>query len=374
MTRRFTIGWGRQPRSIRLPRSTRVLVRRRSSHRDIVPSDLDATLRHPVGCQPFSELLNRVASIAILIPDETRFDVASLVLPKLLPMLEGKSVSIGIAAGKHPSQSSGLSHWCHDANAADLVFLGHTQRQTPVAYPDVVIRADLRILLGEIKPHYFAGYSGGAKTLFPGVAREDGIWKNHLLKAEANARLGQVSTNPCRLDMEEAAEMAGLSYIINVIRDIEDDVVHYISGHPVTAHRAGVELARHIYETEVIDKSETVIVSDRVPTTMNLYQACKLIPPAAQVLKPGGTLILCAECADGLGPTAVINEGIYRLGLRPLLPETHKIILISDLPEEAVRETFAEYSPSIEDALQKAGANNILLLPYAGDMIPVATL
>lgn len=371
MMRDFKIGWGRHPRLIRLPESTRLLKRAKPARVDASAFDLNSALRHPVGCLPLLALVSQASSIVILIPDETRFDVASLVLPTLIPMLDGTSVSIGIAAGKHPFQSSELSHWCHNANATDLVFLGKTKRQTPVSYPEVVLKADLRILLGEIKPHYFAGFSGGAKTLFPGVAGAEGIWKNHRLKAEPDSKLGQVSANPCRLDMEEAAEMAGPSYIINLVRDREGDLIYYISGHPVAAHRVGVELARSIYETEVTTKAETVIVSDRTPMTMNLYQACKLIPPAARVLKPGGTIILCAECPDGLGPTTVINESIYRLGLRPILPDAHQVILVSGQPEELVRETFAEYAGSIDDALSKVDTDNILLLPYAGDMIPV---
>ncbi len=103
---------------------------------------------------------------------------------------------------------------------------------------------------------------------------------------------------------------------------------------------------------------------------MNLYQACKLLPPAGAVLADGGTIILAAECAQGLGPVSVINDKIYRLGSVHSLPPRHRVILVTARPEEEVEATFAEYAPSIEGALSQADAEDLTIIPYGGDLVP----
>ena len=145
-----------------------------------------------------------------LVPDDTRKDIAA----RLLPVIEaatrraGVSMTVWVATGKHPPpKSAPRGALIHDA-LGPLRRVGVTPAGTEVSFPDGVLDADLRILLGEIRPHYFAGYAGGAKMLFPGVAGESGIWRNHQLKAAPGARLGQVDGNPCRADMEAAAAMA----------------------------------------------------------------------------------------------------------------------------------------------------------------------
>ena len=117
-------------------------------------------------------------------------------------------------------------------------------------------------------------------------------------------------------------------------------------------------------------KAKVVVVSDRNPVTMNLYQACKLLPPASAILEEGGRIILAAECGEGLGPIEVINEGIYRLGCVHSLPRNHEIILVSSRPKAEVCLTFARYARSVESAVAGFSAEDILVLPYGGDMIP----
>jgi len=261
--------------------------------------------------------------------------------------------------------------WRHDARSKSLIHCGYTRQGTPVSYPPEVLDSDLVIAVGEIRPHYFAGYAGGAKTVFPGVAGEDGIWKNHQMKSLPGSQLGQVEGNPCRADMEDAAHLVGHIFIINVVRDHSERPVEITCGHPIWAHRAGVAKARPYFERSFSQQFQTVIVSDAYPVSQSLYQACKMLPVAGRILRPGGTIILCAECAHGVEPVKVVNQAIYQLGCVPKLPQDHRVYLVSSLDADSVRNTFAQFSPDVESLLAEVQGAELAVLPYATNVIPI---
>ncbi|MFN3202958.1 MAG: lactate racemase domain-containing protein [Bradymonadia bacterium] len=378
----LTLGWGRSPLSVQVPESTRTIVGK-DVEEGVWGSLIDEALSAPVASAPLRERVAEARSICILMPDSSRKGVARHMLPPVLAQIpEHVSISLGVAGGKHPPEappasarvlveSRGGTTWSHDAYAEDLVEVGRTDHGTVVCYPSAVVEADLVITLGEIRPHYFAGYAGGYKGLFPGAAGAPGIWHNHTLKAAPGARLGVVEGNPCRADLEAAGAMAGPAFIVNVVRGSEGGPVAVVAGDPVEAHRVGVMRARELFEVQVSRKAPVVMVSDRWPVTMNLYQACKLLVPAGRVLEEGGTIILAAACEEGLGPIDVINDKIYRLGIVHSLPEHHRVILVSTQPSEKVALSFADYAPDIATALEMAGAGPLLVMPRAGELVPV---
>lgn len=368
--RSIQLGWGRQPRTMTAPTGAQVLMAPSAPPSRSWHDAVDLALAAPIGSKHLEIRLAKARQVAVIVPDETRKDVAESLLPHILPHLADVEVSVGVATGKHPPCAGPPGAWIHSAQDPALIAVGTTSRGTPVRYPRAVLEADLRIVLGEIRPHYFAGYAGGAKGLFPGVAGEDGIWINHELKAKPGARLGRVDQNPCRDDMEEAARMAGPAFLVNIIRGPDGGPVDAVAGDLVAAHREGVRRARRIFEVTVPRRTRTVVISDREPVTMNLYQACKLLPPAGAVLADGGTVVLAAECAHGLGPISVINDKIYRLGSVHSLPPRHRVILVTARPAVEVAPTFAEYAPSVEAALATAGAEDLTIIPYGGDLVP----
>lgn len=359
------IGWGRAPMTVDLPPGATVIPPP-SSPPGVPWSALFEAAMNP----RFLASLAAARSVCVLIPDETRKAVAPHVLPLLAPLLAGKQVTIGVATGKHPSGPSIAGTWRHDAHDPTLVPVGVTARGTRVRFPRSVVDADLRLLIGEIRPHYFAGYAGGAKTLFPGVAGAEGIWANHRLKAEPGAAPGNVDTNPCRADMEAAAALAGPSVILNVIRGSHGAPVHLVAGEMLAAHRAGVAWARRIFERPHPGRRfDTVLVSDRTPVTTNLYQACKLLIPAGALLAEGGTIVLAAACHAGIGPVDIINEGIWALGVRRHLPAGARVMLVSSRPAAAVAPTFADWAPDVPSALRGVAGDALAVLPFAGDLI-----
>jgi nickel-dependent lactate racemase len=158
-----------------------------------------------------------------------------------------------------------------------------------------------------------------------------------------------------------------------------DRAVGAVAGDLVAAHRRGCDLARPHCEVRS-EAADIVIVSDSLPLTTNLYQAAKLLAPAGWLTRPGGVVILAAECPRGTGPVDVVNEGIWRIGLRHYFKGSDEpvVLLVSSLPRSVVEQTFCRYADGIEDALAQArgivgGEARVLVLPRGGDLIPVVS-
>jgi nickel-dependent lactate racemase len=342
-------------------------------------------LAHPLGAPLLGELTRAARRIAIAISDASRDEPRDELLTALLEQLPRERVTLVVAAGTHradagvvPTRFRDLPCVVHDATRADrFVELGTTREGTTVRMLREICEADLVVATGRIRPHYFAGYSGGVKSVFPGCGFQADILENHLLKADPSARLGRVDDNRCRLDMEEAALMLpGRLSILDVLDDCDGNPVAAASGDPILAHRALARQARELFVVEA-PRSAVVVVADRPPVTRSLYQASKMLPPAGALLEPGGTVIMLAECDQGIGPLERVNEGIYRLGVSRQLPEGHRVVLVSRLSPDVVRESYAEpagdFGAALEEALDRAGVASAVLLWRAGECIAEAS-
>jgi lactate racemase len=265
----------------------------------------------------------------------------------------------------------------HDGRAAELLDLGSTARGTRVRVPPSLLEADVVVATGRVKPHYFAGFGGGAKAIFPGLGHTDDIRRNHLLKAEPGARLGVVDGNPCRDDLEEAARfLPAPAHLLNVV-EVGGAIIGAVAGDLVAAHRAGVAMARPLCGVRAA-RADVVIVSAPLPVSASLYQASKLIPPAGLLLEEGGVVIVAAECPDGTGPLAVVNEGIFALGVSRYLPPGASVILVSGMDEATVAKTYGRFAPSLEAATAEAfrivgkARPRVIVMPDASDLVPEA--
>jgi hypothetical protein len=149
-----------------------------------------------------------------------------------------------------------------------------------------------------------------------------------------------------------------------------------VAGDIVLAHREGVRLLKRWVEVRAAP-APVVVVSAPLPVSGSLYQASKLVPPAGILLQDGGVVIVAAECPGGTGPLETVNEAIFALGVRRFLPERYTLFLVSGLTEATVAQTYARYAPSIDWAVGEAarlvgGRGRVLVLPDAGDLVPVA--
>jgi hypothetical protein len=179
--------------------------------------------------------------------------------------------------------------------------------------------------------------------------------------------------------MEAATRLLpGPSYLLNVVADVDGHYVGAFAGDLVAAHRAACELARPLFLARG-PASRVVVTSDVPPVTSSLYQASKLLPPAGALLTAQGTAIMVARCEEGIGPLQVVNEGIYRLGVRHHLPEGHVVRLVSAMSEEEASRSYAKPAASLDAALADAGfgpasrLDGVSLLWRAGEMIAERT-
>ena len=283
--------------------------------------NLISSIESPIGCPPLHELLKPNASICLLVEDITRPGPKKEILTILITYLakhgiKNNNITIIFARGLHRRHSRSewiqmigekiveqyrvMDHEPHDQSR--LIFIGETSRGTPVEINKFVCESDLIIGVSYLGIHDFAGYTGGGKIILPGVASEKAIKKNHILSLDERSLPGIADGNPARMDMEEAAEILGYHFSINVPLNYRGEPVGVFSGHFVKAHRCGVPVTDEMYKIPLKDKAELVIVSaGGFPHDINLYQAERSIRYSSRVLVEGGTLILVADCIDGIG-------------------------------------------------------------------------
>lgn len=352
---------------------------------------LDALCRRalasPAGAPSLGSLVGPRSRVALVVSDATRDEPREEMVRALrdeLAAVPDAQITLVIASGTHaprdPSTVLGgelrgrhpvVVHDGHDPAA--MVDVGTTAAGTRVRVNRALAEADVVVSTGRIRPHYFAGYSGGAKGIFPGCALAVDARQNHLFKAHPDARLGRLDDNPCRLDMEEAARLLpGATYLLNVVADCDGVYVDAHAGDLVVAHRAACRAAAPLFEA-FGPEATTVVASDLPPVTSSLYQASKLLPPVGALLAPGGHAIMVAACEEGIGPLQTVNQGIYELGVRHHLPAGHQVRLISSMTDEEARKSYATPRRSLEEALREAGhggsLTGVVLLWRAGEAV-----
>ena len=375
------LGYGRTPKVVDLPFEPKAILKPRT----IAPvanlkASLRSALRRPVDAAPLCELARRAARIAIIVPDDSRKSFRSECITAVFDELgdDARKSIVIVATGQHEPRDIKIddarapSPLIHDGDAHEAhVMLGVTQRGTPVELDHRVVEADLVIAIGEIVPHYFAGYAGGAKAIFPGVASKPSIRKNHLMKAAPGARSGIIDGNPCRQDMEEAARMLPATlFCLNVVPAPEGGAAGAIAGDIRAAHRAGVGIARGVFEV-ACPACDVAIVSSGPPLSRTLYQASKLVAMIAPFLREGGEIVLAAECDEGVGDLEFVNQSIYKDGLRSVLPAQHRVLLCSSMQDELVRRTYCEPIASMDEVVASYGGKDVVVVPSGSGLLPV---
>jgi len=371
-------------------------------------------LAAPIGSPRLREIVRPGHSVVIVTSDITRPCPTHLILPPLLEELakagvQDEDIQVVFALGSHrthtddehikligPEMAQRVR--CLDSDPDQTVYVGTTSRGTPIEAFEPVIDADIRIALGNVEPHYFAGYSGGAKALVPGVCSLATIQKNHAMMVQSKATVGVLDGNPVREDLEEGAAFIGLDFILNVIVDAQHNVIAAAAGHPVEAHRWLCHVLDYQRKVEVEQLADIVIVSaGGFPTDMNLYQAQKALDNAAGAVKSGGVIIWVAECPDGFG-NPIFKDWIVGSSADDILARIqtrfvlggHKaaaiarvlmrasVILVSTLPPDLVRDCglspHADFDSALEAAMEVAGPSPVItVIPAGAAVIPTTT-
>jgi nickel-dependent lactate racemase len=196
----------------------------------------------------------------------------------------------------------------HDPRASqNLVDLGRTPNDIPLAVSQLAYESDLLIATGIVEPHQYAGYSGGAKTVSIGCGGEATIAFTHSPKMldHPGVRLGRIEHNPFQAAVRQVADQAGLRFVLNVVQDEDHHLLKVKAGAPEAVHDDLVTFARQVFETEVPHPYDLAIAGVGAPKDANLYQASRAITylqlTATPAVRPGGIIILPAPCPEGAG-------------------------------------------------------------------------
>lgn len=394
----------------------------------IAPADdptrvIEDALRHPVDGKTL-QAYSGARSVAIAINDKTRPVPHEHLLPPLLAELraEGippKAITFIIATGTHvPMQPDEferilpadicrdyrvISHDCDEPS--NLVPLGTTSRGTVVAANRHFMEADLRIVVGNIEPHHFAGFSGGYKTAAIGLASRQTINQNHTMLTDPQAGIASFEHNPLRQDIEEIGRLFGVHFALNAVLNGDKEIVKAVSGSPQAVMQSGIPLSQEFCQVKTSgEKYDLVIASvGGAPKDINFYQSQKALTHASLFTRDGGTIILVAECPEGSGSRLYeeFMEGVetpqevfekfqamgFRVGPHKAFQVARiaarvQIILVSEMPTSLVSRLLITPAITLPAALDLAAARlsthsplqdlRIAVLPRATNTIPVS--
>lgn len=413
---KMEVGFGAGVQSFEIPEKNLagVLTPNEVPHGLMGEAEVRRALAEPIGTPPLRELVRPGEKIAVITSDITRPMPTYTVMPALLDELyaagvKAEDVTLVFALGSHRGHTEEERRHlagdrafaeirCMDGDLNDVVHLGVTSRGTPVDIVRVVAEADRRICLGNIEYHYFAGYSGGAKAIMPGVSTRDAIQSNHKRMVQEEACAGRIAGNPVREDIEEAAALCGVDFILNVVLDEHKKIVKAVAGDVTAAHRAGCKFLDSLYRKEIPRRADIVVVSQGgAPKDLNLYQTQKALDNAKHAVKKGGVVILVGSCKEGLGekvfeewmtaspsPEAMIQRigrdfqlGGHKAAAIAMVLQNADIYLVSDLEPAFVSSIFLKPYASVQAALDAAfgklgGDAEVLVMPYGGSTLPHA--
>jgi nickel-dependent lactate racemase len=382
-------------------------------------SDLEigVALDSSIHAVPFHDLLNPGDSVLIVVSDATRATASAQIGNLLVRRLIQNGISPGdiaiiFATGIHrpvthaekltlltPFIVQRIRTIDHDANDAKSWRLGELPDGTPIEVSRFLRDYSQVIITGSVGFHYFAGFTGGRKSICPGLASAQTIRATHMLALDfeqggrrAGVGTGQLEGNAVHEACDQVAQLINPSFSVNTIVDDRGLATKVYAGHWRNAHRVacGEYLKSH---TVAIDEKKDVVIAScgGLPWDMNLIQAHKALDMAAQACKPGGTIILLAECADGLGRSDFLkwfelaNSRSLETFLREnyevngqtawsllMKAEAYRIILVSALPEESVRKLRVTPAQSLAEAFSMVdSASSGYIMPRGAAFLPV---
>ena len=299
------------------------------------PPDTGALIResieNPTGAG-MGDLAGPGARVLIVVDDISRPTRADLILPHLVESIRdagvaGPDISFLVAPGSHREMNraeieakmgaelvTAFEFACHDCNrSADMVKIGENSAGQEIRVNRALREADLVVGVGHVAPHGAAGFGGGGKIILPGVADLKSITDMHSLARSIGAqKLVGTIDNPVRREINDAAKMAGLGFIVNVVQNSDNQIVACFAGDPVEAHREAAVLSLEVHGTPVPGPFDIVII-DSHPADLDLWQAGKAWPAARAVVRPGGVVVLVSPCPEGVSPAHPVWHDLAHL-------------------------------------------------------------
>jgi len=360
-------------------------------------------IAYPIKKPSLPQLVNEDSKVSIIVDDVTRPTPTKKLLAPLMETLhkskvKKENVTIIFARGTHRRLTEeeekdliGKEIWCeykvvqHDfKDEAALIPIKDSLGKIQLKVNKWAVKADLRILTGFIKPHNIAGYSGGAKSILPGIADLNSIKLNHSywFLSNSSCTVGGIVGNPAREDMDRKARYLEPIFILNVILNQKNEIVQAVAGDLVEAHRKGIEIFNRFAKIEIDSPTDVVIACCPYPTDLNLYQACfgaaVVVRTQRPILRRGGVIILVAHCPEGLGEggfpelitiynqpqellKALARPGFFKLSqwgaqLWADILNFASVIMVSngEIPEDYFESSPMRNTPSVEQAWELA--------------------
>lgn len=356
-------------------------------------------LRQPIASPRLSELAKEKKNIVIVASDHTRPVPSKIIAPLLLEEIRSSNPSADItfliATGFHRptsteeliakfgekivSQEKIVVHDCRDESM--LVNIGKLPSGGDLVLNKLAVEADLLIAEGFIEPHFFAGFSGGRKSILPGICSQVTVLANHCSSFIANkhAKAGILNGNPLHVDMLDAARQAKLAFILNVVIDANKQIIKAFAGDMEEAHLEGTKFVGELATVQTVPADIVITSNGGYPLDQNIYQAVKGMSAAESSCRKGGVIIICAACNDGHGgeafyhwftesqsPTEVMDKIMAidavstiadqweaQVAARILL--NHTVIIVTDqCPHSIITDMYFKAASTLEEALSMA--------------------
>lgn len=355
-------------------------------------------MEHPIGSPRLCELAKGKQKVVLICSDHTRPVPSRLIIPEMLKEIrEGNpeaQITLLIATGCHRSMLDSelinkfgeeifskekiVVHDCEDE--AQLVRIGTLPSGGELVINRLAVEADLVCAEGFIEPHFFAGFSGGRKSILPGIASRTCVHYNHnaAFIDDPHSRMGILKGNPIHRDMLYAAQAAKLAYIVNVVIDEDKKVIGAFAGDSNAAHLKSTEFVKELMGADAVPSDLVITTNNGYPLDRNVYQMVKGICTAEAACREGGVIIAAGECRDGIGGdsfyrtfrecsdiTALLEEfrktppeetitDQWQSQIFARILEKHKVIFISGMDDDIIRDFHMIPAHSMQEALAKA--------------------
>jgi len=333
------LDYGKRGLPITLPDDADITVIQ-PRHVAALPDPLAAlrqAVRQPIDSAPLRELVESHHRVAIVFSDITRATPNHLILPALLEALAhvpDSNIVLCNALGTHrPNTPEELRRMLGDAivdryrieqndcfDPATQVYLGTSSRGHEIWINRAYMEADVKILTGFIEPHFFAGFSGGGKAVMPGMAGQKTVLGNHdaSMIGHPDATWGKTHGNPIWEEAREVALQTRPTFLLNVTLNRAKEITGVFAGDLVAAHDAGIAFVREasmvpvdsLFDMVPVDSLFDIVITTNsgYPLDLNLYQCGKGMSAAEQIVRPGGAIIMAAECSEGIPDHGLFGE------------------------------------------------------------------
>ncbi|MGB3480188.1 MAG: nickel-dependent lactate racemase [bacterium] len=376
---------------------------------------LEQSISNPIGKPRLIDLLkkNKPRDVVILVSDITRSiadysTILGFLVSEIVDAgIDEKNIEFVVALGthrKHTPEENGILyrdlysdfrfsfHDCYN----DLVSIGKTSTGLDVQVSKRVRTADFVIATGRVNFHYLAGFSGGRKAILPGISSYETIRSNHCKLRRDGVASGRIESNIIAQEMDEAAQLFGVSYLLNVVETPDKQIAGVFCGDAVHAYKTAVEYFKSERISKIAKQADCAIVSaGGYPRDRTFYAGHKAINNAVNAVRQGGSIVLISECEEGIGnpefekymlsngidelldyPEAKIQVGGHRVFKTSQLLKNYKIYVVSKLNSKVLSQMNFIPIKNIDSAIDQVKKNcgqdfKVYIIPDGRSILPV---